>query len=214
MSTINERIAQCIATTGLTKTAFAQKINLSQPHMSKIALGHSAPTERTIADICREFNINKDWLRTGKGEMFKSSKDATADQLATEYGLDDLGRQIMSAYLDLGENDRLAVGRLIQKIVDERMNAGATGKDVPAPVVDTKIETNSPEPDVGKDVHVPAASPDIATRMAELERQNQELAAKVAAMEEEDALLGLTDVSSESPSVSVGNFSPAPKAKK
>ena len=56
--------------------------------------------------------------------------------------------------------------------------------------------------------------PDWVAKVAELERQNQELAAKVAAMEEEDALLGLTDVSSESPSVSVGNFSPAPKAKK
>ena len=55
---------------------------------------------------------------------------------------------------------------------------------------------------------------DIATKVAELERQNQELAAKVAAMEEEDALHGLTDVSSKSPSVSVGNFSPTQKAKR
>lgn len=211
MSTINERIAQCIATTGLTKTAFAQKINLSQPHMSKIALGHSAPTERTIADICREFNVNEDWLRTGKGEMLKKSKDATVDQLAAEYGLDDLGRQIMSAYLDLGENDRLAVGRLIQKIVDERMNAGATGKDVSAPVVDTKIETTAHTSD---SIISAQAEPDLVAEIVELKRQNQELAAKVAAMEEEDALLGLTDVSSKLPSVSVGNFNSAKKTKK
>lgn len=125
MSTINERIAQCIAITGLTKTAFAQKINLSQPHMSKIALGHSAPTDRTIADICREFNVNETWIRTGKGKMFNTTPDTLEDKLAQEYGLDDLGRQIMSAYLKLGESDRLAVGRLIQNILDERTPAPA-----------------------------------------------------------------------------------------
>ena len=56
--------------------------------------------------------------------------------------------------------------------------------------------------------------PDIVAKVADLEHQNQELAAKIAAMEEEDALLGFTDVSSKLPSVSVGNFSPSKKAKK
>ena len=129
MSTINERIAQCIAETGLTKTAFAQKINLSQPHMSKITRGHSMPTDRTIADICREFNVDETWLRTGTGEMFREPRDVAADRLAAEYSLDDLGCQILSAYLKLDENDRLALGRLIQNIMDER---------TPLPVVDTK----------------------------------------------------------------------------
>lgn len=32
--------------------------------------GVSAPSDRTIADICREFNVNETWLRTGEGEMF------------------------------------------------------------------------------------------------------------------------------------------------
>lgn len=201
MSTINERIAQCIASIGITKTAFAQKINLSQPHMSKIALGRSAPTDRTIADICREFNVNEMWLKTGEGEMFNKPPETLADKLAKEYGLDELGRQILSAYLNLDENDRLAVGRLIQRIVDERMDAVSTGKDI----------TVSPALDGAGQERM---GMDVVAKVAELERQNQELAAKVAAMEEEDALHGLTDVSSKSPSVSVGNFSPTQKAKR
>ena len=120
MDTINERIAHCITVTGLTKTAFAKKINLSQPHISKIALGYTPPTDRTISDICREFHISETWLRTGDGEMFTSAPEAAADRLAKEYGLDDLGRQIMAAYLKLDESDRLAVGRLIQNIIGER----------------------------------------------------------------------------------------------
>ena len=70
METINSRIAACIKASGLTKTAFAKRINLSQPHISKIALGESSPSDRTIFDICREFNVSEEWLRDGVGEMF------------------------------------------------------------------------------------------------------------------------------------------------
>lgn len=118
MEPINSRIAQCIVATGLTKTAFAKKINLSQPHISKIALGDSVPSDRTIADICREFNIDETWLRTGEGEMFRRSPDTLAERLSRDYGLDDLGYQIMTAYLKLDENDRAAVGRLIQNLTN------------------------------------------------------------------------------------------------
>lgn len=184
MNTINERIAQCIETTGLTKTAFARKINLSQPHISKIALGYTDPTDRTIADICREFNVNETWLRTGEGEMFNTSSDTLVNKLAKEYGLDDLGSQIMSAYLELGESDRLAVGRLIQNIMNRTPILATNSKpEAPAPVVDSKTETTT------------QAAPDLAAKVAELERQNeekdrrlQELSARLSAMEEEDEL--------------------------
>lgn len=69
MSTINERIAQCIDASGLTKTAFAAKINVSQQHVSRLSRD-GTPSERTIADICREFNVDEHWLRTGEGDMF------------------------------------------------------------------------------------------------------------------------------------------------
>ena len=29
-------------------------------------------TEQAILSICREFDVNEEWLRTGNGEMFKS----------------------------------------------------------------------------------------------------------------------------------------------
>lgn len=69
MSEINTRIAEVIRASGLTKTAFAERINVSQPHISRVASGGSSPSDRTIADICREFGVNERWLRTGDGEM-------------------------------------------------------------------------------------------------------------------------------------------------
>ncbi len=70
MSYINERITSVVNAVGLSKTAFAQRINVSQPFISKLCSGDGTPSDRTISDICREFGVDEIWLRTGVGEMF------------------------------------------------------------------------------------------------------------------------------------------------
>ena len=70
MSEINTRIAAVIQASGLTKTAFAERLNVSQSFISRLAIGASVPSDRTIVDICREFCVSEHWLRTGEGEMF------------------------------------------------------------------------------------------------------------------------------------------------
>ncbi len=70
MSEINSRISAVIQASGLTKTAFGEKLNVSQSHVSRLANGETAPSDRTIVDICREFGVSEHWLRTGEGEMF------------------------------------------------------------------------------------------------------------------------------------------------
>ena len=69
MDGINTRIAECIKHSNLTKTAFAERIGVSQPFVSQLCSGAAFPSDRTIKDICREFGINEIWLRTGAGDM-------------------------------------------------------------------------------------------------------------------------------------------------
>lgn len=69
MDTVASRISMIIEKYGLTKTAFAAKIGLSQPFVSQICAGTKEPSDRTIADICRQFKISEEWLRNGTGEM-------------------------------------------------------------------------------------------------------------------------------------------------
>lgn len=69
METINERIKKVVDDSGLTKTEFAKRINISQPTVSMFCSGKANPSDRTVADICREFRINETWLRTGEGKM-------------------------------------------------------------------------------------------------------------------------------------------------
>lgn len=64
----------------MTKTAFAEKLNITQAYVSALCGGKKTPSDRTIIDICREFDVNEYWLRTGEGEMFiqKSRGDEIA----------------------------------------------------------------------------------------------------------------------------------------
>lgn len=77
---MNERIYQIIVAKGMKKTEFARKLNVSQAYVSQLCSGTKTPSDRTISDICREFDVNERWLRTGEGEMFvqKSRGDEIA----------------------------------------------------------------------------------------------------------------------------------------
>ena len=72
MDTIGERLSFLIRELGLTKTKFAERIHVSSQFVSSVCSGSKIPSDRTIMDICREFNVSEAWLRDGVGEMFVS----------------------------------------------------------------------------------------------------------------------------------------------
>ena len=69
MQTIGDRISLVIKRSGLTKTKFADQLNVSAAYISQMCSGARFPSDRTIADICREFNVSEAWLRDGVGDM-------------------------------------------------------------------------------------------------------------------------------------------------
>ena len=68
---MKDRISFIIKETCKTKTAFSEKLNVSQAFVSQLCSGASKPSDRTIADICREFGVDRIWLETGAGEPFR-----------------------------------------------------------------------------------------------------------------------------------------------
>ena len=54
-----------------TQDDFSSRIGLSRNFIAQIETGVKIPSDRTINDICREFNVNEEWLRTGNGKMLK-----------------------------------------------------------------------------------------------------------------------------------------------
>lgn len=69
METIQERIAFIIDNyCSGNRSDFARRLNITPAYASQIYSGVRSPSDRTITDICREFRIREEWLRTGKGD--------------------------------------------------------------------------------------------------------------------------------------------------
>lgn len=69
MSELADRILTIRKESGLSQSAFGEKLNLSQNFVWMIEKGQREPSDRTVSDICRVYGINEVWLKTGVGEM-------------------------------------------------------------------------------------------------------------------------------------------------
>ncbi len=127
METINERILQCVRSSGLTKTEFAKRLNISQAYVSALCSGNKTPSDRTIADICRVFNIDEEWLRNGEGEMSVKTPDAIVERLTQEIKLDNFLQSIAREYLNLPEAQREIVRNFIYSISSDDAKGLASG---------------------------------------------------------------------------------------
>ncbi|GAA0106733.1 hypothetical protein UT300013_33570 [Paraclostridium sordellii] len=67
---MDERLLLIRKKLNITQSEFAKKIQISRSHLSGLENGSRNFTERLISDICREFNVNREWFETGNGDMF------------------------------------------------------------------------------------------------------------------------------------------------
>ena len=79
---MEERIKLIRKYYGLNQTQFAEKLGLSRNHIAQVETGKGKFSERTIKDICRIWNVNEDWLKSGEGEMFLSHNAQVSELLA------------------------------------------------------------------------------------------------------------------------------------
>lgn len=66
----------------LTLEEFGKKIGVAKSTLSNIEIGRFGATDLMIKSICREFNVNEEWLRNGTGEVFSVSLDEVAGILS------------------------------------------------------------------------------------------------------------------------------------
>lgn len=67
---MNERIKELRKVLGLSQDEFGRRLGLTRGAITNIELNKTEPKPLLIDLICREFNVNETWLRTGEGEMF------------------------------------------------------------------------------------------------------------------------------------------------
>lgn len=73
---MNERLRKLRKSLDMTQQNFGARISVKGNTVAQWESGRNEPSDSAISLICREFNVNEDWLRTGNGEMFvKDSSD-------------------------------------------------------------------------------------------------------------------------------------------
>lgn len=120
-----DRVKQIRKNKGMTLEKFGERVGVTKQTVSRIENGVNALTEQMLLSICREFDVNEDWLRTGEGEMFKERS------LSEEVGyyVEDLlsydGRgnpfydmiiEMMKTYTELDEKSQAVIRNYFQSV--------------------------------------------------------------------------------------------------
>jgi len=116
---MNERLKILRKKLGLTQRAFGDRLSVKDTAISKIEKGENNLTERNVSDICRVFNVNEEWLRTGEGgegAMFNALDNETVATFVRDCGLDDLSSSILKAYVNLTPMQREEISNFIRRL--------------------------------------------------------------------------------------------------
>lgn len=67
---MKDRIRKLRKELDLTQQKFADRLGVKRNTVGQWECGINALTDQVINSICREFDVNDNWLRTGEGNMF------------------------------------------------------------------------------------------------------------------------------------------------
>lgn len=113
--TQGERVKEVRKALGLTLDKFGEKVGVKKQTVSRIENGVNNVTDQMVLSICREFNVNYDFLMNGEGEMFDDLPQTVLDELCTQYDLDDLDRTLVEMYIEMPEQVRDYLKQEIRK---------------------------------------------------------------------------------------------------
>lgn len=106
---MKERLKLLRKTLKLNQNEFGQKINLSGAQIGSYETGRRDLTTRSIEDICREFNVNKDWLINGTGEMFVLYKDKDVAEYIKSLNMSDFEMELLEKFLQFDSQTRINI---------------------------------------------------------------------------------------------------------
>lgn len=106
----------------LTQKEFSNRLGLSENFIWQIEKGERIPSDRTITDICREFNVNEVWLRTGEGDPYQ--EESRQEQILkfaaqTIKGSDEFRKQFVSMLANLDVEDWEDLARIYNKMAGQ-----------------------------------------------------------------------------------------------
>lgn len=117
--TQGERIKAVRKELGLTLEKFGEKLGAKKNTMSAIETGRNSLTDQMARSICREYNVDYDFLMYGEGNMFTDLPKTIVDELCMQFDLDDFDRAVVEMYLDLPAELRQAIKAKVKDMVQK-----------------------------------------------------------------------------------------------
>lgn len=118
---MNERIKILRKELGLTQIEFGKKLGVTRSVITNIEFNKTTPKPLFIDLLCREFNVNEEWIRYGKGDMYK--KLSRSEKIANFAGSimrdeeESFRRRLIEALSELDEKEWEFLENLTNKIV-------------------------------------------------------------------------------------------------
>lgn len=145
LNNIGKRIGKLIESLDIKKVRFAERIKIDQSYVSQLINGRRNPSNRIIADICREFGVNEEWLRTGNGEMFQDFTEDEFSKAAAPLSNDPFIRSLIVEYWKLDEDSKKLFRDFIHKLSDnmrelEQIAVTKENPPIKSPPLDNDIE--------------------------------------------------------------------------
>ena len=116
----------------LTQIEFGNRLGLKGNTITNYETGLRIPSETVIVAICREFNVNREWLETGKGEMFIANESDTLKKISARYNGSDTFRAVLDAYVQLDPTEQDAIERYID-LLAQAIASGQSPETVTPP---------------------------------------------------------------------------------
>ena len=117
--TQGERIKVIRKELGLTLEKFGEKLGVTKTTISRIEKGVNNLTDQMARSICREYNVDYDYLMYGEGDMFTDLPKTIVDELCMQFDMDDFDRAVVEMYLDLPAELRQAIKAKVKDMVQK-----------------------------------------------------------------------------------------------
>jgi transcriptional regulator with XRE-family HTH domain len=115
---MKDRLKQLRKTLNLTQQEFAERIGVNRSTIAGYETGVKYPIDAICTSICREYNVNEKWLKTGEGEMFNQSLNDEFEALCERRNFNPQERKLMKSFMNLPKEERTAFMKLVDYLVD------------------------------------------------------------------------------------------------
>lgn len=110
---MKERIKALRKHLGFTQQKLADRLGLKRQTIAAYEIGNIEPSESTLLLICKEFNINEEWLRNGIEPMCKEKDGAFSELLSDlEDSDDEFIKNIITVYMGLDKDSKDALKKI------------------------------------------------------------------------------------------------------